>query len=170
MKIFAHCESGDTVCARACASEHKRRVVTVTTSVGTVAMMSGLSRDPEKKKRLPVRTSDLSTSGASASLFMDACKSTSSPASSSTWRVDDRVSGRNIPYAHATTRAHVSIQYYSPTATDPDCSHLFYSGPSRKVLRLRGSGKRPCCSFIDNINLHRNSAMHRACASTDPCN
>jgi hypothetical protein len=160
------------VCARACASSRRQmqEVATVTTSVGTEAVMSGLSRAPEKKKRLPVRTSDLSTSGASASLFMDACKSTSSPASSSTWRVDDRVSGRNIPYAHATTRAHVSIQYYSPTATDPDCSHLFYSGPSHKVLRLRGSGKRPCCSFIDNINLHRNSAMHRACASTDPCN
>jgi hypothetical protein len=73
--------------AHAQAREHKCRVATVTTSVGTLAVMSGLSRAPEKKKRLPARTSDLSTSGASASVFMDACKSTSSPANSSTWSV-----------------------------------------------------------------------------------
>lgn len=148
------------MCARACASEHKRRVVTVTTSVGTVAMMSGLSRDPEKKKRLPVRTSDLSTSGASASLFMDACKSTSSPASSSTWRVDDRVSGRNIPYPHATTHAHVSIQSITLRLQLTPIAHTFSTAdlPVRSCVSEEVESAHVAVSLITSI-----------CTETQPC-
>ena len=151
--------------AHAQAREHKRRVVTVTTSVGTVEMMSGLSRDPEKKKRLPVRTSDLSTSGASASLFMDACRSTSNPAISSTWRVDDRVSGRNIPYPHATTHAHVSIQSITLRLQLTPIAHTFSTAdlPVRSCVSEEVESAHVAVSLIPSICC-RNTVMHRACA------